>query len=515
MIVVSTGIAYVIASVLAMLRWIRVAQREHYLPGSVGVFARRWWLGSAINVALVLAVAISFVALVTQIVSPFVAIAVPALIVALGPIGLSLRGRTSPLRWTARARRVGAVSGTISLLILIFGLWLGGVIGGTMMLLGIVVVPSIIDVALLALRPVEHRMGERFVDQAAKRLREVKPRIVGITGSYGKTSTKGYVAHLLAGEVAVVPTPASFNNRAGLCRAINEGLSPGTEVFLAEMGTYGKGEIAELAAFCPPEIAVLTAIGPVHLERFKTEEAIVAAKSEIFATARTCVLNVDDARIDALVPSLLAEEKCVMRVSARDREVDVAVIPRGADSAEVFLHGDSQGLSHVPSGAPTNMAAAIAVALSCGVSITDVMEKLPTLPTPAHRQTVTKLDSGVTVIDDTFNANPSSVRQALDVLRQRAGGHATRSIVVTPGMVELGSRQREENEAFGKAAGIAATDVVIVGTTNRRALQQGLRATRARVHTALTLPQAVEWVKTNAVSGDVVLYANDLPDHFA
>ena len=120
--------------------------------------------------------------------------------------------------------------------------------------------------------------------------------IVGIVlgGSYGKTSTKGYLAHLLAGRYSVVASPRSFNNRAGLARTVNELLVPGTDVLIAEMGAYGPGEIAELCRWLPPEVAVITAIGPVHLERFKSLDRTLAAKAEITVGAETVVLNVDD-----------------------------------------------------------------------------------------------------------------------------------------------------------------------------------------------------------------------------
>ena len=119
------------------------------------------------------------------------------------------------------------------------------------------------------------------------------PVVVGITGSYGKTSTKWYVRDLVSGTRRVVASPASFNNRLGLARAINETLTDDAEVFVAEMGAYQPGEIADTCSWIPPSIAVLTAIGPVHLQRFKSEERIVEAKSEIFEHAEVAIINVD------------------------------------------------------------------------------------------------------------------------------------------------------------------------------------------------------------------------------
>ena len=253
--------------------------------------------------------------------------------------------------------------------------------------------------------------------------------MVAITGSFGKTSTKQHVAHLVAGSRTVVASPASFNNRAGLARAVNEQLTPGTDVFVAEMGTYGKGEIAELCRWCPPAIAVITAIGPVHLERFKTEEAIVAAKSEITETAHTVVLNVDDPRLAALADRLAAAgTKSVVRCSAVDPSADVCVVAgrrRGARSTSAG-RSSAPGVALPGSVQPTNLACALAVAFALGVPHEVALARIARLPPVANRLASAQAPSGVWVIDDTFNSNPSGARVALAELagprRRRAPG---------------------------------------------------------------------------------------------
>ena len=107
------------------------------------------------------------------------------------------------------------------------------------------------------------------------------PVTVAITGSFGKTTTKLYVRHLVAGQRSVLASPASFNNTGGLARTLNEHLTPGTEVFVAEMGTYGPGEIRKMCAWVQPSIGVIVNIGPVHLERMRSLDGVVKAKAEI------------------------------------------------------------------------------------------------------------------------------------------------------------------------------------------------------------------------------------------
>ena len=282
-------------------RWLRVAQREHYLPGSTSRFAWRWW--SSRPLALPMAV-VALAAAGVAFASPLVSLATAAVVIV-GPPYLGVRGRTSPLALTRRLRLLAGVWLVLQAVVLVIGVLVHR--AAPVAALGACAVPLLVDAACAVLSPVERRLMRPYVTTARARLAQVAPVVVAITGSFGKTSTKQHVAHLVAGSRTVVASPASFNNRAGLARAVNEQLAPGTDVFVAEMGTYGKGEIADLCRWCPPSIAVITAIGPVHLERFKTEDAIVAAKSEITVSAHTVVLNVDDPRLAVLADQLAAD----------------------------------------------------------------------------------------------------------------------------------------------------------------------------------------------------------------
>jgi len=497
----------VAATVLADVRWLRVAQREHYLAGSATRFALRWWrlgpnrlLGAAAGAGVVLSP-----------LSPFCALAGVAA-VAVGPFRYSLLGRSpGPVVWTSRLRAVAAVTAAVQVVVVAAGVVLGA--GVEVSALAALTSPLAVDAALAALRPVEDHKAEVFVRRAERRLAEVEPTVVAITGSFGKTTTKAYAAHLMRDAMSVVATPASFNNRAGLSRAVNEHLEAGTEVFLAEMGTYGPHEIADLCAWCPPRVAAITAIGPVHLERFGDLDAIVRAKAEIFERAEVAVLNVDEPRLAALADASDIE---VVRCSATDPRADVCacvvdgrmvVSRRGSPIADITA----------PDAAPGNVAVAVALALAVDVPVGAVASALADLPAVPSRGALTTLSTGATAIDDTFNSNPAGCRAALATLARVAReGH--RRVVVTPGMVELGRCQAPENMTFAALAAAAATDVVVVGFTNRPALLAGSREVpspeRAQVLVADTHERAVEWVRANTTEGDVVLYENQLPDHY-
>ena len=511
----------VAACVPAGLRWLRVAQREHYLAGSVLPFAGRWWRSTPANAALAAAAA---VAAVVSIGYPVAGVVVAASVAA-GPLGLTLRGRTSPLAWTCRLRRLAAAWALLEVVLVVVGVVSG--LASVLAVVAALAVPLGVDLACRAMSPVELRLSAHFVDEAEARLQRVAPIVVAITGSYGKTSTKGHIACLVGTARTVVATPASFNNRAGLARAVNEHLAEGTEVFVAEMGTYGPGEIADLCRWCPPDIAVITAIGPVHLERFGSEDRVLEAKSEIIETADMVVLQVDDPRLSALADRAESAGKRVLRCSGADRSADVGVVRTGVGQRmSVYVHGSALAEEvEIPvGGQPANLAIAIAVALELKVDPDVVAARLLELPPVDHRLQAVRSASGAMILDDTYNSNPAGASAALRALASAGPDVASagpdnsrRAVVVTPGMVELGPRQFEENREFGAAVASTATDLLIVGRTNRRALLAGASSVDGSKVQATLVPnrqQAVDWVRRHLAPGDVVLYENDLPDHY-
>jgi UDP-N-acetylmuramoyl-tripeptide--D-alanyl-D-alanine ligase len=509
--------ACVAACVPAGLRWLRVAQREHYLAGSVSRFAVRWWRLTPWNAALVV---LALAAALSASWWPVVGV-LTAAVVAAGPIGLGVRGRSSPLVWTRRLRTLAVVWALLEAVVVVVGIVAG--VASVLAIVAALAVPFFVDLACLATAPIERRLSDRFVDAASGRLRRVAPTVVAITGSYGKTSTKRHLAHLLGGSRQVVASPASFNNRAGLARAVNEHLSEGTEVFIAEMGTYGPGEITELCHWCRPDVSVITAIGPVHLERFGSEDRVLRAKAEILEQAPVVVLAVDDPRLSALADDAEASGKRVVRCSATDPSADVCALRLPDGAVSVFV-GGTPVLEEVrvpPGVQPLNLACAIGAAVALGTEPAALAARLADLPAVDHRLLAARSASGATVLDDTYNSNPAGVAAALAVLSATAGGNGTgarrRLVVVTPGMVELGARQYAENRSFAAAVASVADDLVIVGRTNRRALRDGAASAagaRLAVRTVAERQEAVEWVRGHLGEGDAVLYENDLPDHY-
>ncbi|MGA3218697.1 MAG: Mur ligase family protein [Acidimicrobiales bacterium] len=500
------------ALALACVRWLRVAQREHYLAGTTVRFARRWWLATGVNRALAVAGAAGAVASLWYPPAGFAALVVAGA----APVGLKLRGTTSPLAWTPRLRRLAGTTAVLAAVV-VGGLAIAGLHAAfSAVAICALGAPVLIDAALVLVKPVEARLLRPYVDRARQRLRAVAPRVVAITGSYGKTTTKGYVAHLVAGTFSVVATPASYNNTAGLARAINEHLATGTQVFVAEMGTYGVGEIAAMCAWTRPGVAVITAIGPVHLERMGSLERIAEAKAEILDGASVAILNIDHPLLAQLAQKVEEEGKTVWRCSSQGPRADVSVT---ADAGMLRVRAAHVGaemdllVPAAPEVEPGNVACAVAAALCLGVPTGTVAARLGSLPGAPHRRSAQQGASGARIIDDTYNANPAGAKAAL-VLLGVIGDPAGQRVVVTPGMVELGRLQDRENANFAAGAGAVATELVVVGRTNARSLIAGAKAAGVPVRRARDRKAAVGWVSANLGPVDAVLYENDLPDHY-
>lgn len=501
-----------------MARWLRVLQREHYDASSLMRFLARWSspqrpsaranTGAKPRRPFTLSHVLILAIFATIVLRAWDALVVATSLYGLFcPWGLPLRGRTSRLEWTRRLRTTALVATLISLVIAgVAGLAPHPFLGAVVMVLA---VNPMLDLVTRVLKPMEDRRAKRFVDQAVRRLSSIAPRVVAITGSYGKTSTKNYLTTLLGTTVGVVASPRSFNNRAGLSRAINENLAEGTRIFIAEMGTYGPGEIRELTSWCAPEIAVVTAIGPVHLERMGSLEVIEAAKREITERASTVVLNLDDARLSSWVSDLRAQGKRVVTAGSRMVDADVRVAV-ARHQWRVSIRGDVIAeRDEIVGVQPTNLACALAAAHELGVDAATLARRLTDVQPVANRLNVATSPAGIVVVDDTFNANPASASVALDTLK--ALEIAGRRVVVTPGLVELGREQYGENVHLAQLVEAVPAELVVIGRTNIVALSAGSTTPPRRFDTR---EDAVKWIRNTLVPGDGILFLNDLPDHY-
>jgi UDP-N-acetylmuramoyl-tripeptide--D-alanyl-D-alanine ligase len=442
------------------------------------------------------------------------------------------RPQTKPLVFTARARRLFGVALAVPALVLALTAlaavagtpaWLAASIGTATAVLAVVATPELLFLADTLVKPIQNLDNRRFVHRAERKLEEIDPLVVGITGSFGKTTTKACVASVAELRGPAYATPASYNTYLGVVRAINEGLTAKHRAFIAELGAYRLGDVAELCDLVHPKIGVLTAIGPAHLERFGSLDAIEQAKGELaegLPPDGVFVTTADDERC------LRAAERTQARVllfsaagtpnadlTAHDIEMAEGTtrftLRRGAEA--VTVRSKLLGRHNV-----ANLLAAAAVGASLELPLDAIARALARVTPPAHRLApILNRQAGIVVIDDAYNSNPVGAAAALEVL---ASHQAERRLLVTPGMVELGEREAEENERFGERAAAVCDLVVLVGEDRSKPILAGLEAAAfpgSQIHVVANASEAEALLAKTTRRGDVVLFENDLPDLYA
>lgn len=440
------------------------------------------------------------------------------------------------LQWTERAVRVGivalGVAAAVVCLILLLAWALYETAMGTVVLGGIAALavvgaftPFIVLLAALATLPWEKAIAKRFLAEAEQRMQRYRGRVLGITGSYGKTSTKYVVADLLSTRYRVLKTPAGVNTTMGITRVIREKLEDDHEAFVVEMSAYGPGEIREVCEVVRPSLGILTAVGVQHLERFGTPERIAEAKYELIAAlppAAPAVMNADDDVCLRLAERARRDRKRVLLygLSADTpglavRGTDVTVSAKGSRFRVVTADGETEVFDTRLLGRwnLSNILGGMAAALEWGVPLSAMKGAVGAL-VPAPRRLEIREEGGVIRILDVANANPRGAEMALEVLAEFSSGSR---ILITPGMVELGPIEAEENRRFGEKAAAVCDYVVLVGQEQTRPIHQGLVERGFPADRVLVARQAHEVVDLLAGvvrPGDVLLYENRLPDTY-
>lgn len=340
-----------------------------------------------------------------------------------------------------------------------------------------------------------------FVKKAKAKLAASDIKVIGITGSYAKTSTKKILAEILSKKYSVLATPRSHNTPLGLASSINGNDLSKYDYFIAEMGARHLGDIAELCEMCPPDISVITGICLQHLESFGSEENIVRAKGEILKSCKTAVIADGCYSLFAAYAGTKLRVDCVKDIVSTCEGSDFTLV---FDGEEVKAHTKLLGAHAVE-----NIAVAAEVAHLLGMTAAEIAEAVSGLDYIEHRLQLIK-SGGVNILDDGYNSNIKGAAAAVEVLKSFGG----RKIAVTPGLVELGILEEQENYALGKEL-VGLDFVILVGETlvlpvKRGYLENGGDAEKIKV--VLGLDAAQNELKTILQQGDTVLFLNDLPD---
>lgn len=447
-------------------------------------------------------------------------------------LGLSARYEPDPrqsakkkLAMTARASRIYYVS----LILAGLAAWGGLALGHSF---GAVVVMQLLPLTLVIgnglLAPYETMLQTRIRRQAMQHLQEIAPRVVGITGSFGKTSVKHILGHVLTLNAPTLFTPGSVNTLMGISRVIRENLRKGCKFFLVEMGAYGEGSIARLCGLTPPSAGIVTALGAAHYERFGSLDAVAHAKFELadavlkaqdgFVVVHEQVLQQPYAR-DYVAAHRAQFVVCGVEADADLRYEAPLQTPNGLEVAVAWqgqrytLFAPLYGVQH-----GGNMALAFACAAKLGIAPDRIVAALRSTPQITHRLEVKNLNEPSVMIDDAYNSNPAGFQAALSILDMLGQHKKARRVLVTPGVTELGVQHDAVHQTLGQEAA-ARTDIALVVRPDvLKSFIEGYESAggTGKVVPVADLTAARAWLAAHPAAapftGDVVLFENDLPD---
>ncbi|MFI3280466.1 MAG: UDP-N-acetylmuramoyl-tripeptide--D-alanyl-D-alanine ligase [Rikenellaceae bacterium] len=381
----------------------------------------------------------------------------------------------------------------------------------------------VVLLANLVNTPVEKAITQWYINDARKIINSRSDLIIiGVTGSYGKTSTKNYLYRMLTEKYNVLVTPGNFNTLLGVVRTIREQLRPQHQIFIVEMGAKQRGDIKEICDLVHPEIGIVTSVGEAHLETFKSIENIQKTKFELIDSLPKSgfgVINVDSENIrnynfssQSPIVSYSVDE-ATANLRAQDVSYNASGVTFSLNIGSQLVDFKSPLLG---GGNVLNLVAGIIVASDLGVSVKQLQRSIQQLHPVEHRLSLSR-SGGLTILDDAYNSNPAGAKMALDVLRDFNRPEGAKRVVITPGFVEMGTSQAAANYTLGCQIAVSADYAVVVNRLNREAIVKGLDDSAFGIENyfvADSLAEARAHLASRLAVGDILLYENDLPDSF-
>ncbi len=442
---------------------------------------------------------------------------VAVVFILFGFINIPTKKAKKPLAFTTRVIRMFITEAIVSAAIVVVPSVISGAFGTSFVLAVYTFVPFLVIFANFVNSPIEAGVRQYYINDAKKMLRSCPDlKIIGITGSYGKTSMKFFLTTLLKGKYDVLMTPESYNTPMGVVKTIRSSLKGYHEIFVCEMGAKKVREIDELCRIADPQHGIVTSIGPQHLETFKTVENVVKTKFELadYVSGKgSCFVNIDNEYIRSNLP-----EGAVTYGTTENADYYAKVISvsrQGTKFSVRFPDGETVELNSILIGAHNvvNLCGAVAMAHFMGVSPIEIKAQMPKITAVPHRLQL--LEKGpYTIIDDAFNSNPSGSAAALDTLALFEDFR----MLVTPGMIELGEKEDELNREFGRHAAKVCDYVVLVGKKQSAPILAGLKDEDYpddKIFVADSFNEGINHAYN--VSSDrrkIILLENDLPDNY-
>ncbi len=379
-------------------------------------------------------------------------------------------------------------------------------------------VPYLILGAYYINEPMERAIIKKYVNKCKEKLKSTKNLIkIGITGSYGKTTVKEILKVILSEKYKVMATPLSYNTPLGISKTVKR-FDGDEEVFIAEMGARRVGDIKKLTEIVNPDFAIITGVVCQHLETFNKIENIKKTKYEIIENMQNgkAVFSCDNAYTLEMfktckIPCVLAG----IDLKRKPRVYATGIVTSDMGTSFNLHIGENQvecTTSLLGKHNVSNICLAVAVADMLGLNLGEISSAISRLNPIKHRLELIK-SGGLTILDDSYNANPEGIKCALEVLKEFKGN----KYVVTPGIVELGFMENEKNLEFGKLLSKIADGVILVGRARALKIREGLLLEgypTDKIYMVSDLNEAKAKISEIAKPNDVVLFENDLPDKY-
>jgi len=435
-------------------------------------------------------------------------------------ISLEKKKAKKKLVYTKRVQRMFITLVLLSAVIIVVAFLVPSYVAGGF-LLGLMasVVPFEIVLSNFINKPVEAGVNRHFINDAKKMLQSSPDLcVIGVTGSYGKTSVKFYLDALLRTKYNVLTTPESYNTPMGVVKTIREHLNPMHEIFICEMGAKNIGDIKELCDIVHPTHGIITSIGPQHLESFLNIENVLKTKYELADSLKengSLFLNYDNEYItgykkysNTISYSTQASETGyygeIKNVTRKGTVFEVTAPSGESREFTTKLIGNHNVI---------NVMGAIAVANTLNIPLEDLILPVRKLTPVEHRLQLIERNN-LTIIDDAYNSNPVGAKAALDTLAM----FSETKILVTPGMIELGTKENDYNYAFGKQAAAVCDNIILVGKKQTESIAKGVLDAgfnSGRLYIADSLQDAMNHAYTVASEDrKIILLENDLPDNY-
>ncbi len=367
--------------------------------------------------------------------------------------------------------------------------------------------------------PIEKAFTGWYVNDAKRILNEHKSlKVIGITGSYGKTTTKFILTRILSEKFNTVCTPQSFNTPMGVVRTIREHLKPQTQIFVCEMGAKNKGDIKEICDIVNPDYGVITSVGAQHLDTFKSIDNVFNTKFEladaVMQKQGKIFVNGDSEELK----KRLNKDGYTVYGTDNSFKYTAENISYGRNGSEFDVNlGDS--VVHLTSRllglhSIINIIGAVGLAYELGISAEDLKFAVASLKPTEHRLEMKNSIAGSIMIDDAYNANPEGSIEAVRVLGSFDG---MQKVIITPGLIELGEQEYDCNFRLGLETANKCDIIIFVGENRSKPLVDAVNTTdfdKSRMFVAKSFRDAMDIYSRFADSNTVLLIENDLPDNY-